>query len=49
MFRQSQDVSVFLFDGDFDSNASIGDVPEIELPICDLMPVIINTHGGISV
>ena len=37
------------FDGGFDSNASIGDVPEIEFPICDLVPVIIKTDIDISV
>ena len=32
-----------MFGGGFDSNSNIGDVPEIELPICDLITLIINT------
>ena len=31
------------FDGEFDSNINNGEVPEIGLPICGLMLVIINT------
>ena len=34
-----------IVDGGFHSNANVGDVPEIELPICDLMPAIINTDA----
>ena len=36
------------FDGGFYSNAIIGDVPEIELLICDLMSVIINPDADSS-
>ena len=36
------------FDGGFDSNVSIGEGPEIEFPICDLIPVIINAGIDIS-
>ena len=38
-----------IFDGGFDSNVNIGEVPDIELPICDLMPVIINTDSQIAI
>ena len=31
------------FDGGFNSNVNVGDVPEIEFTICDSMPVVINT------
>ena len=31
------------FDGKFDSSTSVGEVPEVELLICDLAPSIIST------
>ena len=37
------------FDGSYDLNTNVGEVPEIELPICGPMPVIINTDIDVSV
>ena len=31
------------YDGGFDLNVNIGDVPELDLPTCDLMPVVMST------
>ena len=38
-----------IFDSGFDSNVSIGEMPEIELPIYDLMHVIMNIEADNSI